>query len=163
MDAFGFGVVDHFAEVPAEGVDGLDLAGVGAGGLGDVLGVVADAFEVAARFGAAEVAAVVVAHLQEEIVAGLHLGEGGGPVAFVDVGARGAAGDGSVGDVDARGVEELREVVAPAEVGAVARGGVADDEDRGERGVEWSVVRDVGLRRCGRRSLLGDGVEAEGE
>ena len=129
----------------------------------DVLGLVTDAFEVAAGFGAAEVAAVIVAHLEEEEVAGFHLSEGGGPVAFVDVGARGAAGDGSVGDVDARGIEELREVVAPAEVGAVAGGGVADDEDGGERGVERGAVREVGLRRCWRRSLLGEGREGQGD
>ena len=86
-----------------------------------------------------------MAHLQEEEVTGLHLGEDLGPAAFVDVGAGGAAGHGAVGDVDAGGVEEVGEVIAPAEVGAVAGGGVAHDEDGGERGVEGRVSGEVGL------------------
>ena len=76
-----------------------------------------------------------MAHLQEEEVAGFHFGEDFVPAAFVAEGAGGASGHGSVGDVDAGGVEEMGEVIAPAEVGSVAGGGVADDEDGGQRGV----------------------------
>ena len=118
-----------------------------------------------------------MAHLEEEEVAGLHLCEDFGPAAFVDVGARGAAGHGSVGDVDAGGVEEVSEVIAPAEVGAVAGGGVADDEDGRERGVEGRVGGEVGLdggfgrrawvwlrglREC-ERSACGNGDEEAGQ
>src|SRR6185437_1214902 len=53
VDAFGFGIVNHLAEGPAEGLNGLDATRVGAGGTGDVLGIVADAFEIAAWFRAA--------------------------------------------------------------------------------------------------------------
>ena len=51
----------------------------GAGSLRDVLGFFADSFESAAWLGSAEVAAVVVAHLNEEEVAGFDLGEGWRP------------------------------------------------------------------------------------
>ncbi len=87
-------------------------------------------------FGSAEVAAVVVAHLEEDEVAGLDFGEDFIPGAFVDEGAAAAAGVGAVGDVDLRSVEVVGEVVAPAEVGLVAGGRVADDEDGGELGIE---------------------------
>ena len=142
---FGPGFVDVFAEVPAEGVDGFRGSGEGAGGLGDGLGFIADAVEGASGFGAAEIAGVVVSHLKEEEVAGFHFGEDFVPAAFVEEGAGGTAGHGSVGDVDAGGVEEVGEVVAPAEVGSVAGGGVADDEDGGECGVEGRVGGEIGL------------------
>jgi hypothetical protein len=112
---------------------------------GDVLGLVAEALDGAARLGSSEIAAVVVAHLEEDEVAGLHLGEDLVPRAFVDESAAAAAGVGAVGDVDTGGVEVVGEVVAPAEVGLVAGGRVADDEDGGEFGVEGRVCGDVGL------------------
>ena len=89
-----------------------------------------------------------MAHLEEDVVAGLHLGEDFVPGALVDEGSAAAAGVGSVGDVDAGGVEVVGEVIAPAEVGLVAGGGVADDEEGGERGVERGVPGDGGLGRC---------------
>jgi len=164
--AFGARVGDVFADVPAIGVDGFGAAA----GEGDVSGFVAEAVEGAAGFGAVERAAVVVAHLDEDVVAGLHLGEDAVPGAFVDEGAAGATGAGAVGDVDARGVEVVGEVVAPAEVGLVAGGGVADDEDGGERGVERSGwggggLRGGGRRRCGvlRKRGGGEGGDEQDE
>ena len=124
-------------------------------GQGDVFGLVAETFERASGLGAVEVAAVVVAHLEEDEVAGLDLGEDAVPGAFVDEGAAAAAGAGAVGDVDAGGVEVVGEVVAPAEVGLVAGGGVADDEDGGKAGIERNGGRDGGLRRSGRRLRRG--------
>ena len=157
-DGSGFlraGVCDVFANVPAVGVDGLGgLAGEGSGGEGfrEMVfdGLVADAFDAAAGLGIGggiAAAAVVVAHLDEDEVAGLHLGEDAGPAAFVVITAGAAAGHCSVSDVDFCGVEVVGEVVAPAEVGLVAGGGVADDEEGGESGVERSVLRDAGLGR----------------
>ena len=151
----GAGVGDVFADVPAVGVDGLGgLAGDGAGGEGFREGVfgglVAEAFVAGAGLGVglgSGGAAVVVAHLDEDEVAGFHLGEDVGPEAFVVVAAGAAAGAGAVGDVDFGGVEVVGEVVAPAEVGLIAGGGVADDEESGESGVEGSVLGDAGLRR----------------
>ena len=150
---FGAGVGDVLAHVPAVGVDGLcGLAGEWAGGegLGEwvVGGFVAEAFVAGAGLGVSlrsGGAAVVVAHLDEDVVAGLHLGEDVVPEAFVVVAAGAAAGAGSVGDVDFGGVEVVGDVVAPAEVGLVAGGGVADDEEGGEIGVEGSVPGDGGL------------------
>ena len=57
------------------------------------------------------------------------------------IGAAAAAGEGAVGDVDFGGVEVVSEVVAPAEVGLIAGGGVADDEERRKSGVERRVLR----------------------
>ncbi len=136
---FGAGVGDVFADVPAVGVDGLCcLAGEGACGEGfrerELYGFVADAFDAGAGLGVGfggGGAAVVVAHLDEDEVAGLHFGEDFGPEAFVVVAAGAATGAGAVGDVDFGGVEVVGEVVAPAEVGLVAGGGVADDEEGG--------------------------------
>ena len=90
-------------------------------------------------------AAVVVAHLNEDVVAGLHLGEDVGPEAFVVVAAGAAAGAGAVGDVDFGGVEVVGEVIAPAEVGLIAGGGVANDEEGRESRVERGVLGDAGL------------------
>ena len=47
--------------------------------------------------------AVVVAELEEDDVAGLDEGERVGPMTLGDVGARGAAADGAVDDVDSAG------------------------------------------------------------
>jgi len=41
------------------------------------------------------------------------------------------------------------EVIAPAKVGLVAGGGVADDEDGGQSRIEGRVLRDIGLVRNG--------------
>ena len=90
-------------------------------------------------------AAIVVAHLEEDEVAGFDFGEDFIPGALVDVGAAGASGAGAVGDVDACGVEDVGDVVAPAEVGLIAGGGVADDEEGGMGWVERSGGSDVGL------------------
>ena len=170
---FRAGVGDVFADVPAVGVDGFGgLAGEGAGSEGfreSVLdGLVADAFVAGAGFGVVlrgGGAAVVVAHLDEDEVAGLHFGEDVGPAAFVVIAAGATAGHGAVGDVDFGGVEVVGEVVAPAEVGLVAGGGVADDEEGGESGVERGVVGDAGLLRglrWGVGGLWGGGVLCEG-
>ena len=122
VDAFSFGLVDRFTDVPAIGVDGFGLSGEWTGGLWHVLRFVADAFECAAWLGAAEVSAIVVAHLQQQIVSGFHLGQHLGPMAFIDIGAGAASCDGTIGHVDARGIEECCEVVSPAKIGAVAGG-----------------------------------------
>ena len=76
----------------------------------------ADAFAFAAGFevGGERAAAVVVAPLEEDIVARLQLGHDAIPGAFVHVGACAAASDGAIGDVDAGGVEVVGEVVPPA-------------------------------------------------
>lgn len=80
----GAGLGDVFAEVPSVGVDGFEVTV----GEGDVLGLFADAFEGTAGLRGGEVgAAVVVAHLDEHIVAGLEGGEHCIPEAFGDVGA----------------------------------------------------------------------------
>jgi hypothetical protein len=86
-------------------------------------------------------AAVVVAELDEDEVAGLDEFEGGGPVALRDVGVAGEAADGAVDDVDFGGVEEVGDGRAPspeavgAHAVAVADGGVADEDEGGEFGV----------------------------
>ncbi len=121
-------VGDVFADVPAVSVDGLRrLASEGAGGEGfrerELDGFVADAFDAVAGLGVGgwiAAAAVVVTHLDEDVVAGLHLGEHVGPMAFVVITAGAAAGNRTIGDVDLRGVEVVGEVVAPAEVGLIA-------------------------------------------
>jgi hypothetical protein len=85
--------------------------------------------------------------LDDDVVAGFHLRQDIVPEAFVVVAARAAAGAGSVGDVDFSGVEVVSDVVSPAEVGLVAGGGVADDEECGKFGVEGKVLGDGGLER----------------
>ncbi len=132
---FGAGVGDVFADVPAVGVDGLGgLAGDGAGGEGfgegDVDGLVAEALDAAAvlgvfGYGFRAAAAVVVAHLDEDVVAGLHLGEDVRPRGPRCSSCGSCGRRGAVGDVDFGGVEEGGEVVTPAQVGSVAGGGVA--------------------------------------
>ena len=150
---FGAGVGDVLADVPAVGVDGfggLPARGPVVKGLGRVLTVSSPMPLMLPRALASASgggAAVVVAHLDEDEVAGLHFGEDVVPEALVEVGAGAAAGAGAIGDVDSGGVEVVGEVVAPAEVGLVAGGGVADDEEGGESGVEWGVLRGVGLGR----------------
>src|SRR5665213_1814412 len=104
---FRAGVGDVFTDIPAVGVDGFGVAV----GEGDVFGLVAQTLEGAAGLGAVEVSTIVVAHLEEHEIAGLHLGENAVPRALVDEGAAAASGAGAVGHVDARGVEVVGEVV----------------------------------------------------
>ncbi len=86
--AFGFGIGDVFAHVPAVGVDGFFFAVVGAEGEGDIFGFFADAADGAAfAVVAGEGAAVVVAHLDEDEVAGLGVLEDSLPQAFGLIGA----------------------------------------------------------------------------
>jgi hypothetical protein len=92
--------------------------------------------------GAGEVdAAVVVAELDKDEVAGLDEREGVLPVAGGDVGVAGEASDGAIDDVDLRGVEEVgdRRAPSPETVGAdtvaVADRGVADQNDGRKSGV----------------------------
>jgi len=85
--------------------------------------------------------AVIVAPLNEDEVAGLDEGEGVIPVAGGDVGVAGESADGAVDDVDFDGVEEVRDGRSPApeavgaQAVAVADSGIADEDERGERGV----------------------------
>jgi hypothetical protein len=212
--AFGLGVGDVFAHVPAEGVDGV--GGIGEG-IGDVERLFADAGEAAAGVGAAgprgpgrvdgcggvggvfvdrgvgglrsgrgcagvgdggcagEVdAAVVVAELDEDEVAGLDEGEGVRPMALGDVGVAGEAADGAVDDVDLGRVEEVGDRGAPspesvgAEAVAVADGGVADQDEGWKGGVGGAGEAEAGflgggvLRRpgcaLGLRGCRGGGV-----
>lgn len=69
----GMSLDDHLAQVPAEGVYRFGLAGERAGGLHDVLRLLADAFQGTARFGTTQIPAVVVPHLQQQRIAWLHL------------------------------------------------------------------------------------------
>ena len=145
-----------------DGLGGLAGEGAGGEGFGEGIfdGLVTDAFDAAAGLdvGGGVAAAIVVAHLNEDEVAGFHLGEDVGPEAFVVIAAGAATGAGAVGDVDFGGVEVVGEVVAPAEVGLVAGGGVTDDEEGGEGWVEGGVLSDVGLRRgVGSGGGLGEG------
>ena len=117
----------------------------------------------------------VLAELDEDDVTRLDEGKGIGPVAFRDVGAAGAAGDGTVDDVDLCGIEEVGERLSPALAGgggsarARADSGISDEEERAEGGVGRSgqvrvcgdgrgnflqrlcqkiAVRDAGEKRC---------------
>jgi hypothetical protein len=100
-------------------------------------------------------AAVVVAELDEDDVAGLDEFEGGGPVALGDVGVAGEAADGAVDDVDLGGVEEVGDGRAPApetvgaEAVAVADGGVADEDEGGELGVGGAGEAEGGFLSLG--------------
>ena len=114
--AVGAGVGDVLTEVPAIGMDGLGLALKRAGALGDVLRLFAETGQGAARLAAAKIASVVMPQLEKDEVARFELFLDGVPGAFVEEGSRGAAGAGTVRDVDTGGIEERREVVAPAEV-----------------------------------------------
>ena len=135
----GASVGDVFTDIPAVAVDGLgSLTGEGPSGEGfrkSIFGgLVANSFVAGAGLGVVfwgDGATVVVTHLDEDIVAGLHLGEDCGPAAFVVVTAGAAASDCAIGDVDFGDVEVVGEVVTPAKVGLVAGGGVADDEEGG--------------------------------
>ena len=51
----------------------------------------------------------------------------------------------------------MRKMVSPAQVGAVARGGVADDEERRQLGVQGRVLRCVDLRRSDGRGRCDGG------
>jgi len=157
---FGPDIGDVFAHIPAVRVDRFAMAV----GEGNVPGFFAESLEGAAGLGPVEAAAIVVPHLQKNIIAWLDLGEHMVPGAFVDEGAAAAAGASAVGDVDPGGVEVVGEVVSPAEVGLIAGGGVADDEDSGESRIERNGLRSGGLgRRNGRlgRSLGEDGGGGE--
>ena len=84
-------------------------------------------------------AAVVVAELDEDVVAGLQFGQQLLPQALADVGAATASAARAVGDVDLGRVEIVRKRHAPTLgwIAVVLRGGrVARDEDRRQRGVE---------------------------
>ena len=105
-----------------------------------------------------------MAHLDEDEVAGLHLGENAVPGAFINKGAAAASSVGAVGDIDPAGVKVVGEVVAPAEVGLIVGGGITNDEDGGQRGIERGGWSSRGLRRCRRGlhctlSKAGDGSE----
>ena len=127
--ALGADVGNIFAQIPAEGVDGFGLVG---DGTFDFEGLVSDAGQASSAVRAADAdrwrrwrcsrrhaligdgrgarkveAAVVVAELDEDEVAGLDEFEGVGPVALGDIGVRGEAADGAVDDVDLGGVEEV--------------------------------------------------------
>jgi len=177
--ALGAGVGDVLAHVPAEGVDGF----VGAGaGIFDVESFFADAGKAAAAGlrtwrgsgrgrgwgGTGELAlvgdgrdagqadaAVIVAELDEDDVAGLDEFEGRVPVALRDVGVAGEAADGAVDDVDFGGVEEVGDGRAPtpeavgAEAVAVADGGVADQDEGGEFGVGGAGEAEAGFLSLG--------------
>ena len=180
--SFGADVCDVLAQVPTEGVDELGLMGEL---VLDLESLIADPGEAASGIGSArraggwrrrcgsgrktligdgrragEVeAAIVVAELNEDEVAGLDEGEGVGPVALRDVGVRGQAPDGSVDDVDLCGIEEVGDGCAPTPeaVGtfavSVADGGVSDEDERAQAGVGGSGEAEVGF-------LLGGGHDA---
>ena len=199
--AFGAGVGDVFTQVPAEGVDGL--VGVSAGIL-HVQGFLADAGEAASagghacrrsgwrrwRSGAGQEtligdgrgagkvdAAVVVAELDEDEVAGLDEFEGRVPVSGGDVGMAGEASDGAIDDVNFGGVEEVGDGGSPAPeaVGAeavpIAGGRVAYEDQVGEARVGGAGEAEaflLGFRvgRCGRArgwGLLGGESEKRDE
>ena len=145
--ALGLGVGNVLAVVPAVGVDGFGLAGEDAGGLRDVFGLVGVSGEIAARLAAAQVASIVMPPLQHDVVAGLYLCQVTIPQALDHVGAAASPGARAVGDVDLCGVKVLGKVVAPSQVCSVARGGVANNEERRQPGVERLVLRGVDLWR----------------
>ena len=134
--ALGLGVGDDLAQIPAVSVNDFLLAG---GFPYNFLGFLAVALDRGsrARTGIVTAAAVVVAELHQDEVAGLELVGDFLPKAFGDVGAAGAAAEGAVDDIDFGGVEERRDLVAPtpeaalAFAGAVFDGGVADEVEGG--------------------------------
>jgi len=138
--AVGEGVDGDLTEVPAEGVDELGLVG---GGVGEIAEVVVDTGETAFHGGGG--IGVVAGELDEDDIAGFDEGEGVGPEAFGDIGTGGAAGDGSIDDIDLGAIEEGGEGIAPALAAgggatrAGADGGVADEEEgaKDRIGGEW--------------------------
>jgi hypothetical protein len=178
--ALGLGIRDVLTHVPAEGMDGIGGSGPG---VGDVKSLFADAGQAAppvrtTRSGSGRWygrrrsgdktlvgdrrcsrhldAAVVMAELDEDEVAGLDHSQSVLPVASRNVGMAGEATDGPVDHVDLAGVEEVGdgrspspETVGPRAV-AVAHGGVANQDQR------WKI----GVRRAGesKASLLSLGI-----
>jgi hypothetical protein len=175
--AFSADVLDVLAEVPAEGVDEFGLVRVrvlyleglvaGAGqaaadvgamsaGVGGRGGGAGKQALVGYGFRAGEIeAAVVVAELDEDEVAGLNEFERIGPVALRDVGVGREAADGAVDNVDFGGVEKVGNGCAPAPeaVGAfavsVADGRVADEDEGREFGVGRAGETEVCLLCAG--------------
>src|SRR5581483_4979191 len=129
----GPGVGDVLPQVPPVGVDDLFLL---RDRVVDLLRLVAGAAEAAAGAGrVVERAAVVVAHLDEDEVAGLRGGEDPVPPPLGDERPAAAAADRVVLDLDLRRVEERGDRVAPALLppGAGPHRRVADDEQGGPR------------------------------
>ena len=163
---FRAGVGDVFEVVTNLGVDGFGgLAGEGAGSEGfreGVLhGLVADAFVAGAGFGVVlrgGGAAVVVAHLDEDEVAGLHFGEDVGPAAFVVIAAGATAGHGAICDIDFAGVEEVGDVVAgprSAWLRAVESPTMKRVGRAGLRGASWATLVCFGVLRRGIEGPVG--------
>ena len=177
--SFGADVGDVLAEIPAVGVDGFDLVG---DGVFYVVGFFADAGEAATSVGAAGTgsggrsglrragrealvgdgrcsgkgdAAVVMAPLDKDDVAGLDDREGEVPMAAGNVAVGGLAADSAVDDVDFGGIEEVGDGRPPspeavgAEAVAVADGGVSDEDERGEIGVGRVGEAETLLLGCG--------------
>ena len=102
-------------------------------------------------------AAVVMAKLDEDEVAGLDEFEGRIPVAGGDVSVAGEASDGAVDDVDFGGVEEVGDGGAPApeavgaEAMAVADSGVADEDQARKLGIGGAREAETFFLRLGVR------------
>lgn len=87
MRSLGFRVVNEFTDVPAEGVDQFLFAV----GHGELPSFVADAGQVSACGRLIGCASVVVAELDQYVVAGFHLSQQLVPQAFVEKGSCAAA------------------------------------------------------------------------
>ena len=127
MRSLRFGIGDELPQVPAKRVDLFDMAI----GHGEFLGFLADAGEIAAGGRFIGRTAVVVAELDQDVVAGFQIGGELVPEDFVEEGPGAAAGAGAIHDADLFGVEVIREGIAPAFALRVAGGGIAGDEDGG--------------------------------
>ena len=140
-------------------------------GLKIVFGVIAEAADGAARaVGVVERAAVVVAHLNEDVIAGFGIGEHFVPPTLRDEGAAAAAAERVVFDADFFVVKIFADEIAPAAfaAGKVVDSGIADDEEDGigaigvgdetARGV---VARGVHIGGVLRGNLRG-GLQGEG-
>ncbi len=131
--AFGFGLGDVLAHVPAVGVDGFFFAGRG-GTLDGFIAVAFDGGAVAEVIGFGWAGVVVGAELHDDEVSGLKFGEDFGPhVGGFHEGAGGGSADGIIFDGDFGEVEVGGEDVPPAPlvlgagIAAVFDGGVANE------------------------------------
>src|SRR5579862_5258977 len=125
MRALGFGFRNELANVPAKGMDQF----LGAVRHREYLSIVADARQVSARGRLVRNSAIVVAKLDQNVVAGLHVCQEFVPQTLLEIGSGATAGAGTVFHVYSGCVEVAGKGIAPTLTIGIARRGIAGDKN----------------------------------
>ena len=127
VSSLGASVRNILAQIPAIGMDRLlGFSGQGSGAVRlrnwNRNGLFTDPLYALPGLGIVQrVAAIVVPHLQKNIVPRLNLRQNMIPQPFVEIAPAAPSCAGAIGHIDAAGIEEMSKVIAPAEVRLIAR------------------------------------------